>query len=138
MNDLLWGKGHAGTAYTVTSRAKTIGTVYEDKPHPMESNLFFDGQVGTKRFTRVRFKDNGEVCLAVMKRDAWAQYLQRRSDMTKSKYTESVLSSLRDSNASELCNPMTSSMSELGSRIMNIISDPNPTWKELRKQYIIE
>ena len=138
MNDLLWEKNHAGTAYTVTSRAKTIGTVTEDNPHPMESNLFFDGQVGTKRFTRVRFKDNGEVCLTVMKRDAWAQYLQHRSDVTKSKYTESVLSSLSDSNVSELCNPMTSSMTELGSRIMNIISDPNPTWKEIRKQYIIE
>lgn len=82
MNDLKWEKGHPGTAYTVTSRSKTIGTVTDDNPHPSESNLFFDGEIGANRFTQIRFKHNGEECVQIEKRDKWAAYLQQKSDAT--------------------------------------------------------
>lgn len=138
MNGLKWEQDHPGTAYTITSRSKTIGTVTEDNPYPSESNIFYDGEIGYNRFTKVRFKRNEEECVKIEKRDKWAQYLQQQTDATKTRLTESVLASLRNNNTIELSNPVTTSESELRCRIMNIISDPNPTWKELRKKYIIQ
>ena len=138
MNALKWEQDHPGTAYTVTSRSKTIGIVTEDNPYPMESNIFFDGEIGINRFINVRLKQNGEDCLLIEKRDRWAEYLQQKTDATKTKYTDTVLSSLNNTNKSHLSNPVTTNESELRCRIMNIISDPNPTWKVLRKEYIVQ
>ena len=47
LNDLDWEKKFPGTAYVVTSRAKTIGTATDDNQYPLDSNLFFDG-IGQK------------------------------------------------------------------------------------------
>ena len=40
INVLAWEMLHPGTAYTVASRAKTIGTKTPTTPHPLDSNLF--------------------------------------------------------------------------------------------------
>ena len=60
INNLTWES--PGTAYVVTSRAKTIGQVTESTPYPKRSNLFFDGTICEDRFM------NGTV--RVMEKDA--------------------------------------------------------------------
>ena len=83
INNLAWEKLHPGTAYTVTSRAKTIGTKTPDTPHPLDSNLFFEGQVGSQRFTNIAEKVNGEKCELLVKRENWVDYLHEREAASK-------------------------------------------------------
>ena len=71
MGDLNWEKKNPGTVYVVTSRAKTIGTSTVNNPHPIRSNIFFDGQIGpTRRFVDTLVKMNGEKTLNILQRDA--------------------------------------------------------------------
>ena len=42
---LEWEKINPGTAYVVTSRAKTIGVSSDTNPYPIDSALFFDCQI---------------------------------------------------------------------------------------------
>jgi len=137
MNNLDWEKSNPGTAYVVTSRGKTIGTVTPDNPYPLESNIFFDGQIGPTRFTHAAYKNNGEECLQVEKRDNWARYLHQKSESTKSSYDENTLSTMHDNNESIIHHPLTANQSELQSKIMNILTEPNEKWKQLRNNYII-
>ena len=83
INNLAWEKLHPGTAYTVTSRAKTIGAKTPDKPHPLDSNLFFEGQIGSQRFTNIAEKVNGEKCELLVKRENWVDYLHEREAASK-------------------------------------------------------
>jgi len=59
IGELDWEKINPGTAYVVTSRARTIGTPTVDNPNPTDSALYFDGPIGIQRFEDVLFKDNG-------------------------------------------------------------------------------
>ena len=80
---MAWEKLHPGTAYTVTSRAKTIGAKTPNTPHPLNSNLFFEGQIGSQRFTNIAKKVNGEKCELLVKRDNWVAYLHEREAASK-------------------------------------------------------
>ena len=48
-----WEKTNPGTAYVVTSRARTIGNPTVDNPYPIDSALYFDCPIGTQRFENV-------------------------------------------------------------------------------------
>lgn len=56
INDLEWEKLHIGTAYVATSRAKTIGTIKEGGPRPVDSAIYWDGEICYDRFVNVRTK----------------------------------------------------------------------------------
>ena len=120
-----WEKKNPGTAYTASSRAKTIGTSTPEHRYPIESNLFFDGQIGPSRFTDVAYKNNGEECLAVEKRDKWAKFLRQRSDLTKSTYTPSITSIMHANITQSMLNPLTSNESELQTLIMKSLTESN-------------
>ncbi|KAL7525051.1 hypothetical protein ACHAWF_001199, partial [Thalassiosira exigua] len=68
---LTWERLNPGTAYVVSSRAKTIGDHSESNPCPYNSNLFFSGAIGPHRFTECNIKKDGNPCILVEKRDAW-------------------------------------------------------------------
>jgi len=53
-------KTNPGTAYIVTSRARTIGNASVDNPYPIDSALYLDCPIGTQRFENVLLKDNGQ------------------------------------------------------------------------------
>ena len=74
---------HPGTAYTLASREKTIGNKTLNAPHPLNSNLFFEGQIGSQRFTNIAEKVNGEKCELLVKRENWVDYLHKREAASK-------------------------------------------------------
>ena len=43
-----WEKTNPGTAYVVTSRARTIGNPTVDNPHPTDCALYFECPIGTQ------------------------------------------------------------------------------------------
>ena len=75
INTLNWEKCHPGTAYAVSSQAKTIGEVMHKLHYPTNSNLFFTGSIRTNRFTKCLYKDNGQKCVKVQKRNLWTHCL---------------------------------------------------------------
>ena len=81
------GEKNPGTAYTVASRAKTIGSFSPDNPYPKESNLFFDGTLGGHRFTDGSKKVDGEECVLFQKHDLWIKQLEQRIKETNMKRT---------------------------------------------------
>lgn len=59
MSNLDWEKLNPGTAYVVTSWAKSIGSISNNIRHPTDSNIFFGGAISEDRFTKILYK-NGE------------------------------------------------------------------------------
>ena len=59
------------------------------------------------------------------------------TESTKSSYDENTLSTMHDNNESIIHHPLTANQSELQSKIMNILTEPNEKWKQLRNNYII-
>ena len=76
--------------HNIERRAKTIGKVTEDAKHPTMSNLFFTGTMGKRRFKKCLFKENGQKCLLVQKRDLWVKHLDSKAEDTKTKRTEAA------------------------------------------------
>ena len=137
INTLDWEKSHPGTAYVVASRAKTIGKVTADIEHPTKSNLFFTGTMGTRRFTRCRYKDNGEVCLAVQKRDLWIQHLLDKVELTKARRNQAVMDASTNFVLSNINHSHIHTKKDLQSSIIDIIREPKAPWRDLRQNYLI-
>ena len=133
LNNLEWEKNHIGTAYVVTSRAKTIGHASD----PSKSNLFFDGQIGKPRFTDILKKENGDLCLLVEKRETWTKYLDERYKLTKARYNNNELRTMKRSMNSAIKNPFGENPNQLDKQIINIINHPNDVWALLRGNYNI-
>ena len=60
-----WGKTNPGTAYIVTSWARTIGSLTVDNPYPIDSTLYLECTIDTQRFENVLLKENGEKTVMV-------------------------------------------------------------------------
>ena len=137
INSLEWEKLHPGTAYVVTSRAKTIGNVTSDNPYPLDSNLFFDGQISKPRLMDVTKRKDGSTCCRVEQRTAWIDYLETKVPNTKSKYNENELARMKGIIEKKLEHPFAQNAIGLDVCIMNIIKHPNEIWKERRQNYLI-
>ena len=125
-------------AYVVTSRPRTIGNPTVDNPHPIDSALYFDCPIGTKRFEKVLFKDNGERTLMVEKRERWAKHLEHHKLRTDEIYneekvlsmTENVKEKMRTSNDNN-------TKGDLNLKIITMITNPNEQWKLKREKYLV-
>ena len=62
-----WEKTNTGTAYVVTSRARTIDNPIVDNPYPTDSALYFGYQIVTQRFQEVLHKNDGQETVMVEK-----------------------------------------------------------------------
>ena len=76
LNNLEWEKKNSGTAYVVARKAKSIGKLTKDEPYPMNYNFLFIGTLGPQRFEKCTYKDNGEKCKSIIKRERWTHYLK--------------------------------------------------------------
>lgn len=132
---LQWEKTHPGTAYVVASRAKTIGKVNSDKKYPKDSNLFFTGPIGTQRFTRCLYKENGEKCSSVQKRDLWVQHLKEKELNTRSRRTDDSIKAAKIFVNKKMNHEKITTRQELNSRIVEMVRNPNEVWKSLRENY---
>ena len=131
-------KKHPGTAYVVASRAKTIGKVTNETQYPTKSNLFFIGTMGERRFIKCIYKENGEKCLLVKKREKWVQYLTTKIEGTKARRTKEAMQSSTKFVTSSLNLPTITSMKKLQERIVDMIHNPNDTWKLARQNYLVK
>lgn len=129
MNNLDWEKLNPGTAYVVTSRAKTIGTITDSQTYPMNSNIYFDGQISEHRFTKTLYKNSGEKCLHIQQRDAWVTYLDQKANETEMRLTPDVMETMKANIASLRSSIEPCTKTSLQTRIMDMIKNPNPTWK---------
>jgi len=137
MGDLNWEKKNPGTAYVVTSCTKTIGTSTVNNPHPIRSNIFFDGQIGPRQFVDTLVKMNGEKTLNILQRDAWVEHLMKKEQQTTMQYTKDYISTLKSAVTS--FNPSMNDRSQKGLRtkIMTMLREPNDQWKQRRSHYIV-
>lgn len=133
MNTLDWEKLFPGTAYVVTSRAKTIGTCTCDEPYPFNSNIYFDGSLGPYRFQKTLYKNNNEKCIHIQQRDAWVSLLNKKSAETMQSIDKSCLDTMRSKIDLFKSSHRITSKSDLQCRIMEFITNPNTEW-QLRKQ----
>lgn len=133
MNNLDWEKLHPGTAYVVTSRAKTIGTCTCDEPYPFNSNIYFDGTLGPYRFQKTLYKNNNEKCIRIQQRDAWVSLLNKKSSETMQSIDKCSLDIMRSKIELFKRSHCITSRSDLQCRIMEIITNPSSEW-QLRKQ----
>lgn len=136
INNLKWEKDHPGTAYTVASRAKTIGTITPENQYPIDSNLFFEGQIGENRFTDILYNIDGEMSLNAQKRRAWTEYLDTRAADTSKRLQPSIVNNMKESLLRNIHHPLASNNSELETRIMDIIKQPNEKWKKEKSNYV--
>ena len=137
LHNLDWENICPGTAYVVTSRARTIGVATKDNPYPSQSNLFYIGQIGPTRFTRVAYKKDGEMCLMVWQRDAWCKYLQEKSDETADRLDAITIEIMKAFVMRELYDSIRDINNNNRKRIVDILIAPNNVWKERRKNYLI-
>ena len=125
INNLAWEKNHPGTAYTVTSRAKTIGAKTPNTPHPLNSNLFFEGQIGSQRFTNISKKVNGEKCELLVKRENWVDYLHEREAASKLCRMNCEKIYTGDSIENYISANTLSDKTDLETRIVTTLKNPN-------------
>jgi len=110
-----------------------IGVATGDNPYPSQSNLFYIGQIGTTRFTRVAYKKDGEMCLMISRRDAWCKYLQEKSDETADRYDAITIEIMKAHVMRELHDPIENINDNVRKRTADILIAPNNVWKERRK-----
>ena len=126
-----WEKDCPGAFYVSLSRAKTMGSRTSDTDFPKDSAIYWIGEgVNTNRIRQGAYKkrkkrsDPIRHCDAVIKRERWVQYLQRRKDLTTKRiYSKSELRDIKKKRFPQL---------ELDERISNTATKPNETWKALK------
>lgn len=136
INNLKWEQDHPGSAYVVVSRAKTIGTITPDCRNPINSNLFFQGQIGATRFTKGIYKKDGEKTQRVQRREAWVDYLAKRSSDTEMKRGKSSVESAKLFVVGELSANDIPNILEYENRIVTMLTEPNEDWKTRREKYL--
>ena len=136
LGGLDWEKLNPGTAYVVASRAKTLGMVTDGVPYPINSNLFFEGQIGRTRFTDVLYKENKTKCLGVAKRDAWVEYLESRATQTKFKRSKDNMATTKAFILDQIQNHPMNDAFHLSECIVQMLTQPNEAWKQRRKHYM--
>lgn len=135
---LTWERLNPGTAYVVSSRAKTIGDHSESNPCPYNSNLFFSGAIGPHRFTECNIKKDGNPCILVEKRDAWVKHLMTKADTTNENTTIENRKESYNFITNTLNKAPIQDIKELHTRIVDILKNPSRSWKSRREQYILK
>ncbi|EJK63663.1 hypothetical protein THAOC_15666, partial [Thalassiosira oceanica] len=77
-----------GMFYVAASRGKTFGKPTAEEPYPKDSAVYWNGPVSTQSIQTVKYKQNGDVCVLVQKRDEWVEYLYDRAEETKRRCNE--------------------------------------------------
>ena len=98
-----WEKDCPGAFYVSLSRAKTMGSRTSDTDFPKDSAIYWIGEgVNINRIRqgayikRKKRSDPIRQCDAVIKRERWVQYLQRRKDLTTKRiYSKSELRDIK-------------------------------------------
>ena len=80
-------KRNPGVAYTIISRAQTLGTNFDKNGFPSDSVLYIDRTFSTKRITQLCFNNDGNVCAIVKRREDWVKHLMRCHEKIMKKYT---------------------------------------------------
>ena len=93
--------------------------------------------MGAHRFTKCLYKDNGEKCVNVIRREPCVQYLERRGKETKTRCTDQSLKSALSLVVESLKEDTIGSEKDLKSRIIDIMYSTNKEWKTNRKKYVI-
>ena len=130
INNLKWERDHPGTAYTVASRAKTIGKSTPNDPYPIHSNLFFEGQIGETRFTDTIYNADGNINLNAEKRQAWTEYLDTRASETAKRLTPQIVNDMKESISKHIHQSLVQDISDLETKIITAIKQPNQDWKK--------
>ena len=132
------GEKNPGTAYTVASRAKTIGTLLPDNPYPQDSNLFFDGTLGGHRFTDGSKKADGKECVLFQKRNLWIKHLDQRIKKTKMKRTIGEIQTMKLFVIDNITNHNIQSKESIEQKIISMLRNPNTQWSSQRKAYLLD
>jgi hypothetical protein len=119
------------------SRAKTMGQMTPNNPHPKDSAIFWTGSgICKNRFLNITKKKGLDAnitnCLKINKRQEWVNHLLEQSQQTSlGQYSE------RRVNKIEKKMPKKLSLLEnvdLKQAIMEIITNPNENWKKLKRE----
>lgn len=138
IGDLAWEQSKPGTAYMVTSRAKTIGKVTKDNPYPLDSNLFFDGQISRDRFLNGMYCQDGSLTKAAAKRDAWVNHLMSKAAETNRQLNDGHLQAIAALVTRATSENLIQDTNHLEERIVEMLKNPNTAWKTRRENYTIE
>jgi hypothetical protein len=126
-----------GILYAAMSRAKTMGQIIPNNPHPKDSVIFWTGLGICKNrvlnITKKRGLDgNITNCLKINKRQAWVNHLLEQSQLTSSgQYSERWVNKVEKKMLKKL------SLLEnvdLKQAIAEIITNPNENWKKLKRR----
>ena len=138
IDTLAWEKMHVGTAYVVTSRAKTIGTYSEGGPRPTDSAIYWEGEICEHRFMKVREKQDGDICLMITKRDAWVKHLEERAAQTSERYDLQIVQDMKQRVQARLNGNRITTIGDLKLRIANMLVNPNEQWTRRRLEYLVD
>lgn len=138
IGELAWEQSKPGTAYMVTSRAKTIGKVTKDNPYPKDSNLFFDGQISRDRFLNGMYCQDGSLTKAAAKREAWVIHLMSMAAETNRQSTNSDPQTTAALVERAMSENLIRDTTHLEERIVEMLKNPNTTWRTRRKNYTVE
>jgi hypothetical protein len=124
------------------SRAKTMGQMTPNNPHPKDSAIFWTGLGICKNrvlnITKKRGLDgNITNCLKINKRQEWVNHLLEQSQLTSSgQYSERRVNKIEKEMPKKLS---LLKHVDLKQAIAEIITNPNKNWKKLkREKYMIE
>ena len=83
------------------------------------------------------YKDSGEKCVNVLRRETWVKYLDERGNETKARRTDEYIKSALSLVINTQQENVISTKADLKSRIIDIIHNPNEEWKINRKKHLI-
>jgi hypothetical protein len=140
--DLIFKQQNPGILYAAMSRAKTMGHMTPNNPHPKDSTLFWTGlgicENRVLNIAKKRGLDGNIInCVKINKRQEWVNHLLKQSQLTSSGQNHERLV-----NKIEKKMPKKLSLLEhvdLKQAIAEIITTTNKNWKKLkREKYITE
>ena len=134
---LEWEKINPGTAYVVTSRAKTIGVSSDTNPYPIDSALFFDCQISLRRFTDVKYKNNGDTCQKVEWREKWVKHLHEKASNTSLSSNVNVMPELKAKLSQDMQKLTIRDSTHLLLLIIDMIKQPNEQWSKAKSSHLL-
>ena len=127
-----------GTLYTSTSRGKTLGS--KNVKYPKDSAIYWTGTgVSTDRLRNCRYKKSGQECESYRKRKAWVGYIEKKAEETKNRYNKDRVDQMTTNIMESLAAPggTITDQTDLQSRITDIITNPNESWKKRKIDYLL-
>jgi hypothetical protein len=119
------------------SRAKTIGQMTPNNPHPKDSAIFWTGsgicENRVLNITKKRGLDgNITDCLKITKRQKWVDHLLKQNELTSSgRYSKKRIKKIKKKMPNRL---RQLEQVNLNQAIAEIITNPNQKWKNLKRE----